>query len=68
MEVRELVILGATPGDVAAAIVSTSVAVPVPYWFEAEIEMFVVPAVVGVPVMIPVPVLIERPAGRPVAL
>ena len=50
----------------AGAIVMTSVAVPVPYWFDAEIVILVVPAVVGIPVTRPVAVT-ESP-GMPEAL
>jgi hypothetical protein len=44
----------------------TSVAVPVPELFVAEIDTFEVPATVGVPVIAPVVVLRLNPAGKPV--
>ena len=47
--------------------VITSIAVPVPEPFVAEIETLEVPAVVGVPVIAPVVVLTLSPVGSPVA-
>jgi len=61
--VVELVITG-----VAGLIVRVRVAVPVPPAFVALKLMIETPAVVGVPEIRPVPVLMESPAGIPVAL
>jgi hypothetical protein len=47
--------------------VITSVAVPVPELFVAEIDTFEVPAAVGVPVIAPVLVLRLSPAGNTAA-
>jgi hypothetical protein len=51
----------------ADASVSVRVAVPVPALLVALIETVEVAAVVGVPEIRPVVVLIDRPAGNPVA-
>jgi hypothetical protein len=58
----ELVITGG-----AGATVSVSVAVPVPALLVALRETVDVAAVVGVPEIRPVVVLIDKPAGKPVA-
>jgi hypothetical protein len=62
LEVRAIV------GDVIALIVNTSVADPVPAELLALIVTFDVPAAVGVPEITPLVVLIDNPAGKPVAL
>ena len=49
-------------------IVITSVAVPGPEPFDAEIVTLEVPATVGVPVIAPVDVLTLNPTGNPIAL
>jgi hypothetical protein len=64
--VPALVITGADGR--AALSVSVSVAEPVPPLLVALIVTEEVPEVVGVPVMRPLTVLIESPAGNPVAL
>jgi hypothetical protein len=51
----------------AGATVSVSVAVPVPALLVALRETVDVAAVVGVPEIRPVVVLIDKPAGKPVA-
>jgi hypothetical protein len=51
-----------------ALTVNTSVADPVPAELAALIVTFDVPAAVGVPEMTPLVVLIDNPAGKPVAL
>jgi hypothetical protein len=66
LAVPALVITGADGR--AALIVSESVAEPVPPLLVALIVTEEVPEVVGVPVMRPLTVLIESPAGNPVAL
>ena len=48
----------------AAAIERTSVALPVPEVFEAEIVTLFVPAAAGVPEISPVATLFVRPEGR----
>jgi hypothetical protein len=60
----ELVITGA---ETLLLLVSVSVAVPVPPLFVAFNVMVDVPAAVGVPEITPVPLLIDRPAGNPLA-
>jgi hypothetical protein len=59
------VTLGATP---AGATVSVRVALPVPPAFVAPSVTVEVAAAVGVPEISPVVVLIDKPAGKPVAL
>ena len=53
-----------TGGGLVAAIVSVSVAVPVPPPFVAESGMIKTPAPVGVPLICPVAALKLKPAGR----
>ncbi len=53
---------------VAGLAVKVNVLVPVPPALVALSVTLEVPAVVGVPEMSPVAVLIDRPAGNPVAL
>jgi hypothetical protein len=60
----ELVIAGVD----MAAMVSVSVALPVPPPLVALSVTAEVPADVGVPEITPVPVLTDKPAGKPVAL
>jgi hypothetical protein len=59
-----LVIIG---GAVTAAIVTVSVAFPVPPLFVALSVTVEVPAAVGVPVIDPVAEFTAKPAGNPVA-
>jgi hypothetical protein len=55
-------------GELTALTVKASVADPVPAELLALIVTFDVPAAVGVPEITPLVVLIDNPAGKPVAL
>jgi hypothetical protein len=55
-------------GELTALTVNTRVADPVPAELLALIVTLVVPAAVGVPEMTPLVVLIDNPAGKPVAV
>jgi hypothetical protein len=55
-------------GELTALTVKASVADPVPAELLALIVTLVAPAAVGVPEITPLVVLIDNPAGKPVAL